>query len=59
VHGNERTGFVMGVLFLELNGDQFTASEGACAHAVTLAAGTTEKRASANFSRPSSQRNAS
>jgi len=27
VDGNKRTGFVAGVLFLELNGVQFTASE--------------------------------
>jgi death-on-curing protein len=38
--GNKRTGFVTGVLFLELNGYQFTASEEDAAEAVfRLAAG--------------------
>ncbi len=41
VDGNKRTGFVVGVLFLELNGNCFTASEEAAAQAVLeLAAGT-------------------
>lgn len=41
VDGNKRTGFVVGVLFLELNGYRFTASEEAAAQAVLeLAAGT-------------------
>src|SRR5690349_17484994 len=31
VDGNKRTGFVVGVLFLELNGHRFTASEEAAA----------------------------
>lgn len=40
VDGNKRTGFVVGVLFLELNGYSFTASEEEAAHAVQdLAAG--------------------
>ena len=40
VDGNKRTGFVVGVLFLELNGHRFTASEEAAAQAVLeLAAG--------------------
>src|SRR5579872_1763859 len=40
VDGNKRTGFVMGVLFLELNGYVFAASEQAAAQAViALAAG--------------------
>ncbi|HEY0339481.1 MAG TPA: type II toxin-antitoxin system death-on-curing family toxin [Steroidobacteraceae bacterium] len=34
VDGNKRTGFVVGVLFLELNGYRFTASEEAAAQAV-------------------------
>lgn len=39
--GNKRTGFVAGVLFLELNGYRFTASEEAAAQGVLhLAAGT-------------------
>ena len=32
--GNKRTGFVLGILFLELNGARFTASEEAAALAV-------------------------
>jgi death-on-curing protein len=40
VDGNKRTGFVVGVLFLELNGCRFTASEPDAAQAVLdLAAG--------------------
>lgn len=34
VDGNKRTGFVLGVLFLELNGYRFTASEEAAARAI-------------------------
>jgi death-on-curing protein len=42
--GNKRTGFVVGVLFLELNGCRFTASEEAAAQAVLeLAAGTIDE----------------
>ena len=38
--GNKRTGFVVGILFLELNGYRFTASEEAAAQAVlNLASG--------------------
>jgi death on curing protein len=44
VDGNKRTGFVVGVLFLELNGYRFTASEAAAAQAVLeLAAGTIDE----------------
>jgi death on curing protein len=44
VDGNKRTGFVVGVLFLELNGYRFTASEEAAAQAVIeLAAGTLDE----------------
>jgi death-on-curing protein len=40
VDGNKRTGFVAGILFLELNGYQFTASEESAAQAILeLAAG--------------------
>lgn len=40
VDGNKRTGFVVGILFLELNGYRFTASEEEAAKAVLgLAAG--------------------
>jgi death-on-curing protein len=39
--GNKRTGFVIGILFLELNGYSFTATEDAAADAVlALAPGT-------------------
>ena len=45
VDGNKRTGFVVGVLFLELNGYRFRASEEAAAQAVLeLAAGTLDKK---------------
>jgi death-on-curing protein len=39
VDGNKRTGFVTGVLFLELNGYRFTASEESAAFAVIGLAG--------------------
>lgn len=40
IDGNKRTGFVIGVLFLELNGVRFHASEAEATHAVlALAAG--------------------
>jgi death on curing protein len=43
VDGDKRTGFVIGILFLELNGYRFTASEVDAAQAVLgLAAGTLE-----------------
>jgi len=43
VDGNKRTGFVVGILFLELNGYRFSASEVDAAQAVLgLAAGTLE-----------------
>ena len=34
IDGNKRTGFVVGILFPELNGHRFTASEAAAANAV-------------------------
>ena len=44
VDGNKRTGFVAGVMFLELNGCRFTAPEDAAAEAVLgLAAGTLDE----------------
>ena len=44
--GNKRTGFVIGVLFLEINGHNFTASEEASAQAVlSLAADTLDESA--------------
>ena len=52
VDGNKRTGFVIGVLFLELNGLRFTASEESAATAVMgLAAGTLEEAAYAAWMR--------
>ena len=39
VDGNKRTGFVVGILFLELNGYRFTASEADAAKAVLGLAG--------------------
>jgi len=50
VDGNRRPGFVVGVLFLELNGYRFTASEEAAAQAVLeLAAGTMDERGFCEF----------
>jgi death-on-curing protein len=52
VDGNKRTGFVVGVLFLELNGCRFTASEEAAAQAVVeLAAGTIDEEGFCAFLR--------
>lgn len=52
VDGNKRVGFVLGILFLELNGMRFTASEEAAAQAVIdLAAGTTDMGGYASFLR--------
>ena|SRR5579863_8539095 len=50
--GNKRTGFVAGILFLELNGCSFTASEEDAANAVlALAGGGIEKSGYAEFLR--------
>jgi death-on-curing protein len=44
VDGNKRTGFVVGILFLELNAAHFTASEESAAQAIlSLAAGTLDE----------------
>jgi death-on-curing protein len=52
IDGNKRTGFVMGVLFLELNGARFVASEEAATQAVLgLAAGTLDDNGYAAFLR--------
>jgi death on curing protein len=57
VDGNKRTGFVVGVLFLELNGYRFVASEEDAAHAVlSLAAGRLEERAFAAWVRANVKR---
>jgi death on curing protein len=57
IDGNKRTGFVVGVLFLELNGYRFTASEEAAAQSVLeLAAGTMDERGFCEFLRANSER---
>ena len=56
IDGNKRTGFVVGILFLELNGYTFTASEADAAQAVlALAAGTLDEAGYARFLRANSQ----
>jgi death-on-curing protein len=50
VDGNKRTGFIVGALFLELNGYRLTASQEMAAHAVImLAAGEMDERGYADF----------
>lgn len=57
VDGNKRTGFVVGILFLELNGYRFTASEEAAAQAILeLAAGTMDEKTFCEFVRANSKR---
>ncbi len=57
VDGNKRTGFVVGVLFLELSGYRFTASEEAAAQAVLeLAAGTIDEDGFCQFIRANAER---
>jgi death-on-curing protein len=57
VDGNKRTGFVVGVLFLELNGFRFTASEPDAAQAVLeLAAGTIDENGFRDFLRANVER---
>lgn len=52
IDGNKRTGFVVGVLFLEMNGYRFTASEEEATQAVLgLAAGTLDETAFAAWLR--------
>ncbi len=52
IDGNKRTGFVLGILFVELNGGLFHADEAAAAQAVIdLAAGTLSEAAYAQFLR--------
>ena len=56
VDGNKRTGFVVGVLFLELNGYRFTASEAAAAQAVLeLASGTIDEKGFCEFLRANTE----
>ena len=55
--GNKRTGFVIGILFLELNGFDFIASEEDAALAVlALAAGTVDEAGYAAWLRENSRR---
>ena len=52
IDGSERTGFVVGILFLEINGFRFSATEENAAQAVfSLAAGTMTEEAFAQFLR--------
>jgi death on curing protein len=52
VDGNKRTGFLVGVLFLELNGFHFTATEESAAQAIlSLAAGNLDEPALAAWLR--------
>jgi death-on-curing protein len=52
VDGNKRTGFVIGILFLELNGYHFMATETAAAEAVlALASGNLDEAGYARFLR--------
>ena len=52
IDGNKRTGFLLGVLFLELNGYRFTATEVDATQAVLgLAAGTLDESAFADWMR--------
>jgi death-on-curing protein len=52
IDGNKRTGFLVGVLFLELNGARFTATEESAAQAIlSLAAGTLDEPALAAWLR--------
>ena len=55
--GNKRTGFLVGVLFLELNGYRFTATEESAAQAIlSLAAGTFDEPALAAWLRANVER---
>ncbi len=57
VDGNKRIGFVVGVLFLELNGYRFTASEEEAAQAVlALAAGEIDEGSFTKFIRANAAR---
>ena len=57
VDGNKRTGFVVGILFLELNGYRFTASEEDAAQAVlALAAGNIDETGYGAFLRGNTRR---
>ena len=56
VDGNKRTGFVVGILFLELNGYRFTATQESAAQAViALAAGTLDEAGYTAFLRANTE----
>ncbi len=56
VDGNKRTGFVVGILFLELNGYRFTATQENAAQAViALAAGTLDEAGYTSFLRANTE----
>ncbi len=56
IDGNKRTGFIVGILFLELNGYSFTASEEDAANAVlALAAGEIDEQGYAAFLKANAQ----
>jgi death-on-curing protein len=57
IDGNKRTGFLVGVLFLELDGAHFTATEESAAQAIlSLAAGALDEPALADWLRPNVKR---
>jgi len=57
VDGNKRTGFVVGILFLELHGFDFTADEADATQAVMgLAAGTLDEASYTAWLRENSKR---
>jgi death on curing protein len=57
VDGNKRTGFLIGILFLEVNGNRFTATEADATKAVIeLAAGTLSEPDYAAFLRDNTRR---
>ncbi len=56
VDGNKRTGFVVGILFLELNGYRFTAiQENAAQAVIALAAGTLDEAGYTSFLRANTE----
>ncbi len=56
IDGNKRAGFIVGILFLELNGYRFTATEEDAAQAVLkLAARSLDEAGYTNFLRANSQ----
>jgi death-on-curing protein len=57
IDGNKRTGFILGILFLELHGRAFTASEEAATKAaLSLAAGEMDETGYAEFLRKNTRK---